>query len=194
MLRKIIYPKIEGSIKYVARKALSIGLKPDHLTYGGLALSIMAAVSCAYGLLALGGLLILVAGICDILDGALARAEQKTSKFGAFIDSTIDRYSDLIILGGILIHFSIKGDVGLQILTLVVIAGSMLTSYTKARAEGLGVSCNVGIIERPERIGVLVGGLLLGFLTLALWALAILSQVTVLQRIFHTRKQLAASK
>lgn len=190
MLRGFIYPRIKDILTAVSKKAANLGIRPNHLTFGGLGLSFAAAAIYASGHFLLGGLITLAAGACDMLDGALARLEAKTSSFGAFLDSTIDRYSDFILFSGVLIHYGIIGRLGIQILTLVVMLGSLLTSYTKARSESLITPCDVGMIERPERIIILAGGSIFGLLIPALWFLAIASHLTVFQRIFHVWRQM----
>ncbi|MDD5085284.1 MAG: CDP-alcohol phosphatidyltransferase family protein [Candidatus Omnitrophica bacterium] len=190
MLRGFVYPRIKGILTAISKKAANLGIRPNHLTFGGLGLSFVAAAIYASGHFFFGGIFTLAAGACDMLDGALARLEAKTSSFGAFLDSTIDRYSDFILFSGILIHYGIRGRVGIQVLILVVMLGSLLTSYTKARSESLVTPCDVGMIERPERIIILAAGSLFGLLIPALWFLAIASHLTVIQRILHVRRQM----
>ena len=144
----------------------------------------------------LGGGLILLSGLCDIFDGAVARACGKESPFGAFLDSVLDRYSETAVLTGLIYYFAVSGDIIHTVVTVLVLGGSVFVSYTKARAEGLGVECRVGIMERPERLILLIiGALGAGYVLLvSLWLLALLSHITAIQRILHTRKILRQSR
>jgi CDP-diacylglycerol--glycerol-3-phosphate 3-phosphatidyltransferase len=163
------------------------GISPNGLTVIGLLLNVIVAAVLGAGYLIAGGVLLLLAGAFDMLDGALARATNQTSKFGAFFDSTLDRYSELIVFFGLLLHLQATGRLTESALVYAAAAGSVLVSYARARAEALGYDCEVGLLGRPERIIVLSAGLLFGDLALliALWVLAILTNVTAVQRIIH---------
>ncbi len=137
-----------------------------------------------------GGLMIILSGFFDLLDGALARNLGKVTPFGGFLDSVLDRYSDLFLLLGILIYYLKRGDVILVVLTCFVSIGTALISYTKARAEAARISCNIGLMERAERIILLSAGVLFGWVAPVLWVLAVLTHFTVLQRIYYVRKKL----
>ena len=176
----------------VARVLLRARLRPNHLTVVGLGVSIGAAYSMAQGRLRLAALLLVVAGLCDFFDGALARLANSVSAFGAFLDSVVDRYSDqMILLGGVLYYERLADTTGVC-LTLVTLVGTVMVSYTKARAQSVGVSCEIGLMERPERLILLIAGLTFNLLTAALVALAILTNLTALQRILYTRRAVAA--
>ena len=164
------------------------GITPNALTIVGCLLNFGVAAVIASGSLALGGLLILFAGVFDMLDGALARAAGKTSTFGAFLDSTLDRYSEAAIFLGVFIEAALRGDLQVQVLTYAAAIGSLMVSYARARAEGLGLRSSVGLFQRPERILLLGVGLIFGLEVPALWILAILTNVTALQRILHVRR------
>ena len=171
------------------------GVTPAALTLAGLVLHIGSGVLIAPGHLRSGGILLLVAAVCDGLDGALARRTQRVSRFGAFLDSTVDRIDETVVLGGIAVFFLRRGDVASMVwnaVALLGLAGSLITSYTRARAEGLGLDCKVGVFERPERVALTVLGLLLGARVLgpAIGLLAVLSWITVVQRIHHVRRVL----
>ena len=173
------------------------GITPAALTLFGLALHVVCGVVVALGMLAAGGFLLLVAAVCDGLDGELARRTGRVSRFGAFLDSTVDRIDETMVLGGIAAYFMLRGDASgavWNVVALVGLAGSLITSYTRARAEGLGLECKVGVFERPERVVLTVLGLLLGSRVLgpAIALLTFLSWVTVVQRILHVRRLLAA--
>ena len=173
------------------------GINPNTLTVVGLMLSILTAVVIAQGLLLAGGLLVLFAGMFDMLDGAMARVQNTATTFGAFFDSTLDRYSESIILFGLL-YYAIQRP-GLHdlvwpfpyeqswMISLIYIAvvGSLMVSYTKARAEGLGLECKTGLLARPERVVILAIGLLSGTYIWALVVLAFFSQVTAIERVVH---------
>lgn len=170
-----------------------LGVTPNMLTLIGLLLTIGVAIVIADGRLFLGGWLILGAGIFDLFDGALARATGQQSSFGAFFDSTIDRYSDAIIFGGLLLHYQAVEPISQRmLLTGLVFAatvGSLLVSYTRARGEALGYKGEFGLLGRPERIILLAAGLLFGWDVLVVWVLAIFTNVTASQRIIAIWQQ-----
>src|SRR5438309_2277446 len=128
-----------------------IGLTPNALTILGLILSIVAGVTLALGYMLLGGVLILISGLFDLMDGTLARHTKQASPFGAILDSTFDRFGEAACLLGLLVYYLPQGGAIEIVLIYVAIVGSLMVSYVKARAEGLGVSCNVGLFTRPER-------------------------------------------
>ena len=184
-LRKNLGVQITNPIVQVVSKS---GLKPDVLTFIGLGISIAAAYFVAMGYFLLGGFLILVSGLFDLLDGALARFTKQTTKFGAILDSTVDRISEAAILCGLLIWY-IVGVASLEItLIFVVLIGSFLVSYIRARAEGLGLECQVGLFTRAERVIVLALGLLVGQVLIALWILVVFVYVTIIQRLVYLKK------
>ena len=170
----------------------NLGVTPTGVTLFGLGLHILGAVVIGFGSLAGGGFILLLAAVCDALDGALARQTGQVSRFGAFLDSTIDRVDETVVFAGIAAYYlsstSGWGDVW-AVVSLLALAGSLITSYSRARAEGLGLDCSVGVFERPERIAVTLLGLFLGSaaLVLALLVLVVFSWFTVYQRIEHVR-------
>ena len=143
-----------------------------------------------YGSLLGGGLVIILAGLFDMLDGEVARVSRATTRFGAFYDSVIDRYSDVIILQGLMVHYAREQMLGYVVLVGVVFLGAVMTSYTRARAECLIPSCKIGFMERPERIVLLIIGGLSGRMEAVLWILAVLGNWTVFNRIYYTWKEL----
>lgn len=169
----------------LARGLAWTGVTPNGLTLIGFFLNVVVAVVLATGSLRLGGILLLAAGAFDTLDGALARVTGSSSRFGAFLDSSLDRYSEAVILGGLLFEASRRGDGRVELLSFVVIVGSLMVSYCRARAEGLGLECEVGFAPRPERVVILGLGLILGFELVALAILAVLTHFTAIQRILH---------
>jgi CDP-diacylglycerol--glycerol-3-phosphate 3-phosphatidyltransferase len=172
-----------------------LGVTPNLLTVIGLLLSILTAIVIAQGFLFAGGLLVLFAGIFDMFDGAMARVRNDATTFGAFLDSTLDRYSEGIILFGLL--FYALQHPGLQdplwpvlheqtwmiAFTYIAMVGSIMVSYTKARAEGLGLECKTGLLARPERVIILAIGLLTNTGIWALALLAVFANVTAVERI-----------
>jgi CDP-diacylglycerol---glycerol-3-phosphate 3-phosphatidyltransferase len=186
MLSTLLKERARQLTAYLARFIAKSGITPNLLTIIGLLLNCVVAYILATGQLVVGGILVLVAGCFDMLDGALARVTNKSSNFGAFLDSTLDRYSEAVIFLGLLFYYaSVPGSEIPTILIYASMVGSIMVSYTRARAEALGLKCEVGLLARPERIVVLAGGLLVNQLVIALWILAILANVTAVQRIVY---------
>ncbi len=173
------------------------GVTPTAVTLFGLLLNVAAGLAIGWGHPRLGAIVLLLASICDGLDGALARRTSRVTRFGAFLDSTIDRIDETVVLAGIAAYFLRfhAAQEGLwSVVVLVALGGSLITSYTRARAEGLGMECKVGWFERPERIAVTALGLLLGHRALlaALGILTVFSWYTVVQRIRHVQRLTAS--
>jgi CDP-diacylglycerol--glycerol-3-phosphate 3-phosphatidyltransferase len=157
----------------------------------GLAFSLYGAIVVAGGALFQGAVFLLLSGLCDVIDGDLARRRNLVSRFGAFIDSNFDRVTEFAYFGGILLLTVNRDFHDWQVVViLIALAGSVLTSYARARAEGLGIACTVGIMERPERIALLLLGLLLGYriLIAVMTILAVTSVYTFIQRIAHVHR------
>jgi CDP-diacylglycerol---glycerol-3-phosphate 3-phosphatidyltransferase len=165
------------------------GLRPNTITLLGLLGNVFAAVLLAQGQMLWGGLLVLLMAPVDALDGSMARLRGETSQFGAFVDSVTDRYSELVTFAGLLYYYVQNGDAAGTLLVYFAAAGSVLVSYTKARADSLAFDANTGILTRAERYFVLVPGLLFNLVIPALWILAIFANITALQRILRVRKQ-----
>ncbi|HZS94668.1 MAG TPA: CDP-alcohol phosphatidyltransferase family protein [Chloroflexota bacterium] len=167
------------------------GITPNMVTFAGFLFNAVTAIVIAAGHLHLGGILLLLSGGFDMLDGALARVSRLQSAFGAFLDSFLDRYSESAILLALLYYFAERQALPAIVLVFAVAVGSLLISYARARAESLGIECRVGIAPRPERIILLGLGLLFsqGTLLGALVILAILTHVTALQRLYHVWRQ-----
>lgn len=168
-----------------------IRVTPDVLTMIGFALNLVAAGLFGLSEYRWGGLMVLVAGIFDLLDGQVARAGRTESKFGALLDSTVDRYSEIVVWFGLAVSFIRSGSLWTSSALFFALAGSLMVSYVRARAEGLGEECKVGFMQRPERVIALgVGGMVgeVG-LVLAAWAIAIFANITVLERVIHVRRQ-----
>lgn len=164
-------------------------IKPNALTFINLALNIVAAYVIASSHFILGGVLVLASGLFDLLDGALARLTGQTTSFGAILDSTVDRISEAAVLCGLLIWYIPKEAKIEIVLIFAVLIGSFLISYIRARAEGLGLQCQVGLFTRAERVIVLSIGLLVNQVFIALCVLAVFSYITVVQRLLYLWKQ-----
>jgi CDP-diacylglycerol--glycerol-3-phosphate 3-phosphatidyltransferase len=168
-------------------------LNPTYFTLLGLLVNFLAAATFVCGKWLWAGLLILAAGLFDMLDGAIARTFGKVSNFGGFLDSVIDRYSDLVLLIGLIIYYAHNHNMHLLILTAVVSIGTILIPYTRARAEVFIPHCDVGIMERAERIILLAAGGIFQstfhIMPIILWILAIFTHLTVFHRIYFTWKE-----
>jgi CDP-diacylglycerol--glycerol-3-phosphate 3-phosphatidyltransferase len=164
------------------------GITPNALTLIGLAISLAAAYVVAVGHFFIGWLLVLLSGLFDLLDGTLASFNKQATNFGAILDSTVDRISEAAIFLGLLFYFMSKGSNLEIILIFLVVVGSFLVSYVRARAEGLDLECKAGWFTRAERIVVLTIGLLLNQIPITLWILAVFIYVTVFQRLNYLRK------
>ena len=170
---------------------LRMGFSPDALTLTGLLLSLLAGYSASRGNLGTAGTLLFFGGLCDVLDGSMARRGGRTSMRGAFLDSTLDRLGEIGLFLGLVLFF--RENTLMLFVTVLALTGSLMTSYARARAEGLGVDCKVGLLERPERVVLLILGLWLaqvrvagiGLLELVIGALAVLTYLTTIQRILH---------
>lgn len=178
----------------LGRFFLSLGLTPNMVTALGLIGNIVGAFYLARGELLIGGILVAVMTPVDALDGTMARLRGDASDWGAYVDSVSDRYSELIIYGGLLYHYLTSGDVNGGMLVFAAAAGSVLVSYVRARAEGLGYEAKVGLLTRAERYLVLAPALVFNQLYLGLGVLAVFANFTALQRIWHVRKHAKSTK
>jgi phosphatidylglycerophosphate synthase len=167
----------------------SLGLTPNTMTILGLVGNSVGAYYLARGELFTGGILVLLMTPIDALDGTMARLRGESGDFGAFVDSVSDRYSELIIYGGLLYHFLSLGDPLGGLLVFGAAAGSVLVSYVKARAEGLGYEAKVGLLTRVERYLVLAPALVFNQLIIGLGIIALFANITALQRIWYVRRQ-----
>ncbi len=182
----------KGILDPIAAFFLRLGLKPNTMTLAGLGINILGAAFLSQGWMTTGGLLVLLAGPFDGLDGTMARQLGQVSKFGAFVDSVTDRWSEMLIFLGLLYYYlrhdSPESAVAC-ILVFVATMGSVMVSYTKARAEALGFDCNVGVLTRMERFLVLAPLLIVRQPYIALWIIAVLANVTAIQRALYVRQQ-----
>jgi phosphatidylglycerophosphate synthase len=167
--------------------AKKIPFHPNTITIAGFLVTVVASLALASNLV-LGGILVIIGGLFDVLDGVVARVNGKDSKFGAFLDSVLDRFSDAFIMLAVGWNLFNRGNLSGLALSLFTLVGAFLISYTRARAEGLGEHCTHGLMERPERILLLSLGAVTGMIIPVLWAMVILTQFTVIQRIYHVWK------
>ena len=170
------------------------GISPNLLTVIGFVLTVGVAYVLATGHLQIGGVLLTVAGTFDALDGTVARLAGRKSRFGAFLDSTVDRLSEAVLFLGLLVHYTQQGGRQESFLIYATIVGSLMVSYARARAEGLGIECKRGLLTRFERTVVLVVGLILDQMLIALWIMAVLSNFTALQRMYNVWRATGGEK
>jgi CDP-diacylglycerol---glycerol-3-phosphate 3-phosphatidyltransferase len=179
----------------VRNRLIESRLTPNAISVTGLVLNLVAAVLVWQEMYILGGIAFIVGSVCDTLDGRYSRMSGKGSQFGAFLDSTLDRIEEGIVLTAVAAVFAAHDDQFAAAATVVAVLASLMVSYTRARAEALGVECKVGIASRAVRVVILSIGILfadLGLLAPSVYVLAGLGTVTVLQRIFHVRSELRA--
>ncbi|MFZ0980056.1 MAG: CDP-alcohol phosphatidyltransferase family protein [Candidatus Acidiferrales bacterium] len=165
------------------------GIHPNIITWAALAANLVAGIFFAKGEFAIAGGTIVLAGLCDLLDGPVARRQNRVSLFGAFLDSILDRYADLLLFLGLLVYYALVNRFLYAVLAGAAMAGAVMVSYAKARAESLVPTAEIGFWERPERLVVMILGALTNRMEVALWILAIGPNFTVVHRILHTWKQ-----
>jgi CDP-diacylglycerol--glycerol-3-phosphate 3-phosphatidyltransferase len=192
-LGALLQPILDALVRTLAH------VSADVLTMTGLALTAVAAGFFAMAggpgwvnpwLLKVGGLVALVASIFDMLDGRVARLRGRGTQFGAYLDSTMDRYSDMLLYLGLLVLYARLERTGLMVLVWMAAFGGFMTSYARARAESLIPRCPVGLMERPERVVLIIAGAILNRMVAVLWVIAILSNVTAIQRVVYTYVEL----
>jgi len=181
--------KFKGILDPIGNFLNNLGLKPNMITILGLIGHIIAAIIIAFGKISWGGIVLMVFAPIDALDGTMARLRNEPTRFGGFVDSVTDRFSELIVFAGLLYHFSIQQNTLAIMLVFFAAAGSIMVSYTRARAEALNYEAKVGIMTRLERLIILIVCLVFNIPLVALWILAILANFTALQRILSVRKQ-----
>lgn len=192
---------IDAIVRGLARSRIN----PNALTFTGLLINIGCGVLYGYGRFFTAGLMMILANLFDMLDGQVARSRGRVTRFGAFFDSVIDRYSDVIVYVGIMVFYArntAAHSTLLIALTGLALVGSVMISYSRARAESLDIACKVGFLERPERVVLLIVGSLTEFgpaanpflhkMPQVLWVLAVLSHWTVVHRVYHTWRELRA--
>ena len=186
VLRQQIGALLEGLLRPIAQTLARSDISPNHVTVAGLVVNLIAAWLITRGDFFFAGVMYLLGGGFDLLDGMLARATNKVTAVGAYLDSTLDRISEGVIFAAIAYVFAREGqavDAGMVLLALL---GSLLVSYTRARAEALSVACKMGIATRPERVVLIVLGLVTGWLAPVIYLLVVLTGITVIQRIRAT--------
>ena len=176
-----------GKIINAIVSALALSrVHPNVLTFIGLLINIWAAFLFAAGRFPAGGAVVIGAGLFDMVDGRVARETNRVTKFGGFFDSVLDRYSDLGVLVGLLVYYASINRYFYVVLTAIVMTGSVMISYTRARAENTIPRCKVGFLERPERVVLIIIGALFNRMAQILWVMAILSNITVFSRMLYT--------
>jgi CDP-diacylglycerol--glycerol-3-phosphate 3-phosphatidyltransferase len=185
---------VDKAVKPMGNALRKTGLTPDHLTVVGLLVGVGAAVAIGSGNLLLGMFLVILAALPDLLDGALAKASDSSSQRGAFFDSTVDRVTDFLLLGGIAWYFMSTESAHMAMLPFAVAAVSSIISYERAKAESLGIDAKGGLMERAERIIAICVGLLVPVLLIPiLWIMLVLVSITAIQRFIKVWKQAAVA-
>ena len=161
-------------------------IHPNVLTFLGLLINIWAAFLLAAGRFRAAAMVVIGAGLFDMVDGRVARETNRVTRFGGFFDSVLDRYSDLALLMGLLVYYASINRFFYIVLTAIVMTGSVMVSYTRARAENTIPKCKVGFLERPERVVLIIIGALFDRMAPVLWVIAVLSNVTVIHRMIYT--------
>jgi CDP-diacylglycerol--glycerol-3-phosphate 3-phosphatidyltransferase len=182
VIKSVLGDRLDGWIHAAFPFLFRRRVNPNALTVSGTLVSFAAATAFALGEFPLGGVLMLAGGFFDLVDGVVARHHGVTSRFGAFLDATLDRVTDMAVLLGITMYYAIAGEPGLVLLAGYALASGVLVSYTKARAELEVSDFRVGLLERGERVGLIAAGALFGFMVAALWIVSIGSTITVIQR------------
>jgi phosphatidylglycerophosphate synthase len=173
---------VEGIVRAFAASRIN----PNLLTFIGSAINAVAAYLFASDYFRWAGVTVILAGIFDLTDGRVARHTGRVTPFGGFFDSVMDRYSDLVLLIGLLVYYGRVNRFGYVTLVAVAMIGSVMVSYTRARAENMIPSCKVGFLERPERVVLIIIGALADRMEAVLWVIAVLSNLTVIHRVVHT--------
>ena len=170
----------------IVRAFAATGINPNLLTVIGFAINFLAAYLFAYGYFRWAGVTVFLAGLFDMLDGRVARFTNRVTPFGGFFDSVLDRYSDLCLMIGLLVFYGRINRFWYVVLVAVAMIGSVMVSYTRARAENLISTCKVGFLERPERMVLIIIGAMFDRMAPVLWIIAVLSTLTVIHRVAFT--------
>jgi len=189
MLTRAIGRYLSWPVEGLAALLAPTGIPPNVITWCALVANLWAGTFFAVGRFKAAGGLMVFAGLCDLLDGPVARRQNRVSLFGGFLDSILDRYADLILFLGLLVYYAHVNRFRYAVLAGAAMAGSVMVSYAKARAESLVPTAEIGFWERPERLVLMILGALTNRIDIALWFLAIGPNVTVIHRILHTWKQ-----
>src|SRR6201994_3574074 len=173
-------------IRWIVRGLALSKIHPNVLTFIGLLINVAAAVLLGAGRFRAAGIVIICAGVFDMVDGRVARETNQVTRFGGFFDSVLDRYSDLALLVGLLVYYGTVNRPSYVVLTAIVMTASVMISYTRTRAENIVPTCKVGFLERPERIVLLIIGALFDRMAPVLWIIAVLGNLTVIHRMIFT--------
>jgi CDP-diacylglycerol---glycerol-3-phosphate 3-phosphatidyltransferase len=176
-------------IDLIVRGLALARISPNVLTFLGLVINVCAAYLFALGHFRGAALVVIGAGLFDMVDGRVARATDRVTRFGGFFDSVLDRYSDLALFIGLLVYYASINRFGYIVLTAVVMTGSVMISYVRARAENTIPKCKVGFLERPERVVLIIIGGLFNRIAAVLWVIAVLSNLTVIHRMIYTWRE-----
>ena len=194
MISERIRKLTSGIVNPIARAIARTGISPNALTIVGFLLYLGIAYVLAKGWFFWGGICIIFASMFDALDGAVARVSNQVSRFGAFLDSNLDRFSEALMYFGLLLYYMNHGTTTNIILVYATIIGSLMVSYARARAEGIGVECKEGLLTRFERLAILVIALVLNVVPMALWVLAVLTNLTAFQRMYYVWRETEAKR
>jgi CDP-diacylglycerol---glycerol-3-phosphate 3-phosphatidyltransferase len=176
-------------IRLIVRGLALSKINPNVLTFLGLVINMVAAGFLAFGHFRTAGFVIVFAGLFDMVDGRVARATNQVTRFGGFFDSVLDRYSDIALLVGLLVYYGTINRPSNVVLTAIVMAASVMISYTRSRAENIVPTCKVGFLERPERVVLLILGALFDRMAPVLWVIAVLGNLTVIHRMIFTYQE-----
>ena len=187
MIEEHLRGRLNGALTRIAALVARTGATPNTLTLLGFLGMAAAGILCASGSFFFAGLVVAASCVFDALDGALARVTGAASPFGAFLDSFLDRYAEAAVYGGLVVYYAGAGTISGVEAAFAAAIGSLMVSYARARAEGLGIECRTGLFARPERIAVLVAGLVTGFVLPALVVLAVATNVTAARRLLAVR-------
>ncbi len=190
MIKSWFGDRVDGVVHRLLPFLFRKRVNPNLLTVRGALISLLAATALALGWFIVGGVLVLVGGAFDLVDGVVARHHGISTRFGAFLDSTLDRLADMALLLGIAMYYALAGEPGFVLLAGYALVASVLVSYAQARAELVVPGFRVGLLERAERVGILALGALLGLMVPALWIIAIGSTITVIQRFTRAYRQM----
>jgi CDP-diacylglycerol--glycerol-3-phosphate 3-phosphatidyltransferase len=181
-------------LKHVVSGLAATGITPNMFTFLGLAVNSWAAALFAMGRFRQAAAVLFLAAFLDMADGQVARRLGRVTAFGAFLDSTLDRYADLALYMGLVVHYTLIGRSFYMALAAVAMASSFMVSYSRARAESLIPSCKVGFMERPERLVLLIMGGVFNRMAQVLWVVAMISTITVIHRVVYTWQELRAGR
>src|SRR5580704_6144285 len=193
MLTRAIGRYVSWPVDRLAALLAPTGIPPNVITWCALVANLWAGMLFAAGRFAAAGGMMVLAGLCDLLDGPVARLQNRVSLFGGFLDSILDRYADLMLFLGLLVYYAQVNRFRYAVLAGAAMARSVMVSYAKARAESLVPTSEIGFWERPERLVLMILGALTNRIDIALWLLAIGPNITVIHRILHTWKQTRGS-